>query len=148
MVEPTPIRKRVHRDRRTKMAAVVLAEIVGVTEAEKQTGIPKQSIQYWLDRPEFRPYRTRAREDLIAEITTVVHLAWTKIGEGLMNGEFEPRERIAAAEKATQFMQLLSGGATERVETLTSGMDDHERAQLRTILKAAIAEREAANVGD
>jgi hypothetical protein len=138
--DPTPIRK--HRDRRTKLGAVVLAEIVGVTQAGEQTGIPKQTIQYWLERPEFGPYRTRAREDLAKEITAVVHLAWTRVAEGLERGEFEPRDILTAAEKSTALMQLVTGQATERVETITSGMNDHEREQLRNVLKQAIAERE------
>jgi len=146
MVQPTPIRKR--RDRRTKLGAVVLAEIVGVTQAEKQTGIPKESIHYWMNRPEFAPYRTRTREDLADEITAVVHLAWTRVAEGLQRGEFEPRDILTAAEKSTALMQLVTGQATERVETITSGMDDHERAQLRSVLQQAIAEREAEHAGD
>jgi len=148
MTEPTPIRKRVYgRSKRVKMAAVVLAEMVGVTEAEKQTGIPKESIHYWLHREEFAPYRTRAKEDLVAEVTTVTHLAWAKVAEGLQAGEFDPRDILVAAEKSAALLQLLTGQATERIETVTAGLNDHERSLLRDVLKQAIAEREAVDAG-
>lgn len=144
----TATTRKYNRPKREKLAAVLVAEMVGVTQAERETGIPKTTIQYWLDRPEFVQFRIRVREDLAAEITTVAHLAWTRVAEGLLAGAFEPRDVLTAAEKSTALMQLLSGQATERIETLTSGMDDHERAQLRDILQAAIAEREAADARD
>ena len=40
-------------------------------------------------------------------------------------------------------MQLLTGGATARVETVTEGMNDHEREALREVLADAIAAKAA-----
>lgn len=145
MIEPTPIRKR--RPKAEKLAAVLAAEMVGVTEVERQTGIPHQTIGYWMDQPEFSQYRRKAREDLVAEVTLVAHLAWHRVAEGLASGAFEPRDILFAAEKSSGLMQLLTGQATERIETVTAGLNDHERALLRDVLKQAIAEREAVDAG-
>ena len=133
-----------NRPKHVKLAAVMAADLVGVTEAERQTGIPESTIRYWMDRPEFAEFRAKAREELGEAVRTVAALAWQRVAEGLLAGTFEPRDILFAADKATSMMQLLSGNPTERVESVTAGMDDHERAQLRDILRQAIAEKEAA----
>ena len=81
------------------------------------------------------------------EVTLVARLAWRKVAEGLQAGTFEPRDAIFAAEKATAAMQLLTGQATQRVETVTDGMNDHEKDALRAVLDDAIRAKEAADAG-
>ena len=81
--------------------------------------------------------------EMAQEVTLVARLAWRKVAEGLQAGTFEPRDAIFAAEKATAAMQLLTGGATARVETVTEGMNDHEREALREVLADAIAAKAA-----
>ena len=104
------------RPKRVKLAAVMAAEMSGVTAASEQTGIPATTISYWMHRPEFAEIRSKTREDLADEIKTVAHLAWKRIGEALADGELEPRDAIFAAEKATSLQILMTGGATARSE--------------------------------
>ena len=139
----------------TKLSAVMAAEMTGVTATERATGIPKETIHYWMQRPEFAQYRTKVREDLKDEITVVAHLAWQRVGEYLHNGTLEPRDALFAAEKATVQYLLMSGEATTRSEstTLTEDMNDHERAALRRILYDALdrpagADSTSDSVGD
>ena len=104
-------------DKRTKLAAVMAAEMGGVVQAEEQTGIPESTIRYWMDKPEFAEVRAKTREDLADEIKVVAHLAWRRIAEALRTGEMEPRDATFAAEKATSLQILMSGGATARMES-------------------------------
>lgn len=103
--------------KRQKLAAVMAAEMGGVVQAERQTGISESTIRYWMDRPEFADIRAKTREDLADEIKVVSHLAWSRIAESLRDGTMEPRDAIFAAEKATSLQLLMTGGATSRTET-------------------------------
>lgn len=130
--------------RKQKLAAVMAAEIAGVTQAAEQSGIPHQTISYWLERPEFSEYRRKAREDMAEEVGVVAHLAWQRVAEALRAGTLEPRDALFAADKATTLYQLVTGQATNRTETrdLSDAFDDHEWDALKGLL------REAANAGD
>lgn len=137
MTEPTPIRKRVDgRSKRVKLAAVMAAEVSGVVVAEKVTGIPESTIRYWASKPEFAEVRAKTRADLADEVSIVAHLAWARVAELLPT--MDARDAEFAAEKATTLLQLLKGDATSRVETVTGGMDDHEREALRRILAEVV----------
>jgi hypothetical protein len=129
--------------KREKLSAVLAADMVGVTVAAEQSGIPKSSIAYWMDNPEFAEIRTKTREDMAEEIAVVAHLAWKRIAQSLASGEMEPRDAIFAAEKATNLQLLMSGEATERTETrsLTDGLDDHEAEVLGQVIRDELARR-------
>lgn len=135
MTKPTRIDGR---SRRVKLSAVLAGDMVGVVAASKQTGIPESTIRYWRDKPEFAEIRARTREDLADEVKAVAHLAWQRIAETMAT--MEPRDAIFAADKATTLMQLLSGAATSRVESVsvTDGLDDHEKAALRRVIDQVI----------
>lgn len=122
-----------------KLSAVIAADMLGVVAASEQTGIPHQTVSYWLDQPEFGEYRRKAREDLVEEIGIVAHLAWQRVAEALRSGSLEPRDALFAADKATTLLQLVSGQATDRVETMVAeSMTDHEREQLKLIISEAV----------
>ena len=116
--------------KREKLAAVLAAEMGGLTQASEQTGIPKSTLAYWMERPEFADLRTKTREDLADEIKTVAHLAWQRIAEALVAGTMEPRDALFAAEKATSLRLLMSGDATSRTETrdITGSLEDSDIA--------------------
>lgn len=138
MTEPTPIRKRVDgRSKRVKLAAVMAAEVSGVVEASRQTGIPHATISYWASKPEFDEIRRKTREDLAEEVKIAAHVTWARVVE--LAPTMEARDAIFASEKAATIMSLLSGDATSRTEhrELVDGMDDHEREVLQGILRAA-----------
>ena len=142
-----PKRKYVRHTKAQKLSAVLAADMVGQQATAEQTGIPLSTIHSWMDNPEFAEFRTKARESMAEEVTLVARLAWRKVAEGLQAGTFEPRDAIFAAEKATAAMQLLTGQATQRVETVTDGMNDHEKDALRAVLDDAIRAKEAADAG-
>jgi hypothetical protein len=126
-----------------KVTAVIAAEMSSVEAAAEQAGIPRMTLAYWLDAPEFVNLRHKTREEMASGMATIVHLAQTRIVAEIEAGNFQPHDLVILLGVATDKAQLLSGNATERVETLTSGMDDHEKAQLHEVLRQAIAEREA-----
>ena len=129
--------------RKQKLATVMAAELVGVTEAAKQAHIPHQTVSYWMDRPEFGEYRRKAREDLAEEVGVVAHLAWQRVAEALRADRLEPRDALFAADKATSLFQLVSGQATQRTETrdLSTLLPDHEKEALADAIDAWIKER-------
>jgi transposase-like protein len=138
-------------DKKQKLSVVMAAEISGVTATAEATGIPHQTISYWMERPEFSEIRRKTREDLAEEIKAVSHLAWQRTAEALQAGTMEPRDVLFAAEKATTLELLMSGEATGRTETrnLAEGFDDHELATLRRYIQrdvAAVASPQAAVV--
>jgi hypothetical protein len=126
-----------------KVTAIIAAELSSVEAAAEQAGIPRKTLAYWLDAPEFADLRHKTREEMSAGMATIVHLAQTRIVAEIKAGNFQPHDLVILLGVATDKAQLLSGQATERVETLTSGMDDHEKAQLHEVLRRAIAERES-----
>lgn len=128
-----------------KLAAVLAAEVAGVTQAAEQTGIPHQTISYWLERPEFSEYRRKAREDMQEEVGVVAHLAWQRVAEALRAGTLEPRDALFAADKATTLYQLVSGAATSRTESrdITDDLTDDEKDVLRRAIREAVEAREA-----
>jgi transposase-like protein len=132
-----------------KLSAVMAAELVGLTAASEQSGVPKSTLVYWVDQPEFAQFRTKTREELQAEVKVVAHLAWKRIAEALRTGDMEPRDAIFAAEKSTTLMQLLAGDATSRNEnvSLTDGLSDDEKRRLRGAIAEA-ARAEAGGPGD
>ncbi len=111
--------------------------VEGVTEAERQTGIPKNTIQYWLNSPEFVHLRTTARPIVVESLWVGIQVGIQELTLGL-RGEAPLQHKAAAFEALAQRYALLNGEATTRSDTVTSGMDDHERAALREILDEAI----------
>lgn len=114
--------------KREKLAAVLAAEMGGLTQASDSLGIPKSTLAYWMDQPAFADIRTKTREDLADEVKVVAHLAWRRIAEALRDGTMEPRDALFAAEKATSLRLLMSGEATGRTETrdLTGTLSDDD----------------------
>lgn len=82
--------------------------------AAETMGIPRTTIAYWLDSPEFVALRQKTREDLAEEMSTLAHLFATKLSERV--DELEPRDLVVALGIVTDKAQLLAGGATERLE--------------------------------
>lgn len=134
MVEPTPIRKKRRYTKATMAATVLVADQSSVNAAAEATGIPRTTIEYWMDKPEFVDIRQRAHEGWAEEVIVVARRGWGLIAEKLP--EMEPKDLIDVTEMATAKALLMSGEATSRTETktLTDGMDDHERETLRRIL--------------
>jgi hypothetical protein len=119
-----------------KLSAVLAADMVGLTAAAEQSGIPKSTLVYWLERPEFAQFRTSTREAQEDGVRVVAQLAWQRVAERLQRDEMEPRDILFAAEKASNVLMLLGGEATSRTETrsITDGYDDTEKQRLRDFI--------------
>lgn len=108
-----------------KVTAVLAADMTSQLAASEATGIPRQTIQLWLDRPEYSNLRHNAREAIAEEAIVVARLAWQALGDAIRSGLVEPRELISAAGMATEKALLAAGEATVRTEhrDLTDGDD-------------------------
>ena len=134
--EPTPIRGHRRYSKRSKVAAVIAAEMTSVKAAAETHGIPERTVGYWFDSPDFAEVRAKTREDLAAESMGMAHTVLGEIKRRLP--EFEPRDLSVLYGILTDKGQLLSGAATSRTETrdLTDALDDHERQNLRDAIDA------------
>lgn len=129
--------------RRQKATAVVAAMASSVAAAAEQAGIPESTVRYWMDTPEFAALRAKTREEFAEETRTLAIKVLGEIKRRI--DEFEPRDLSVLFGVLTDKAQLLSGAPTSRTETkqLTDGMDDHEKAALRTVIDHALEEVEA-----
>ena len=127
--------------KRQKVSAVVAALVTSAAAVGESQGIPESTLRRWMDDPTMADLRAKTREDLSSEAHVMAQLALAQIKAKLP--EYEPRDLNVLYGIMVDKAQLLSGNATERIETLTSGMDAHEKAQLHEVLRKAIAEREA-----
>ena len=123
-----------------KVAAIVAAEASSQMAAADQTGVPRSTLRYWLEDPEFAELRQNAREKLAEEAQVVARLAWQKLGEAIKAGTLEPRDLVMAAGMAADKSQLLTGGATQRTETadITARLTDHESQALEQLVEEVL----------
>lgn len=121
-----------------KAAAIVAATAASTVAASEQTGIPRTTIQYWLDQPEFVALRQNAREAIAEEAQVVARLAWAALATAIRSGQLDGRDLVMAAGMATDKAQLLNGGATARTESrdITGTLSDAD-------LVAALREADA-----
>lgn len=138
MAEPTPITKHRRYTKRQKAVAVTAALASSVTAAAEQLDIPGSTLEYWMDHPEFAKLREKTREQMAEGSMLLAKLAQDAIAKKVKAGEVEPRDLAVIYGIAIDKGQLLSGAATSRTETktLTDGLDDHEKQQLRDLLDA------------
>lgn len=127
--------------KRQKVTAVLAAELTNAAAAAEGQGIPQSTLRRWMDDPAMADLRAKTREDLASEAHVMAQLALAQIKTKL--SDYEPRDLNVLYGIMVDKAQLLAGQATERVETLTSALNDHEKAQLHDVLRRAIAEAEA-----
>jgi hypothetical protein len=132
-------RRRYTARQRAKAAGIGAVE--GVTEAERQTGIPKETIQYWLTKPEFAQLRTTARETVVDQFWVGIQVGLEQVVAGF-KGDAPLKDKASALGTLYDRHALLTGGATGRTESrdLTGTISDSE-------LSAAIREAEQITTG-
>ena len=101
---------------RTRAKAVGIAMVDGVTSAERQTGIPKETIQYWTAKPEFAHLRTTARETVAEEMWIGIQVGVRELVAGL-SGDAPLHHKASAFQALADRFALLTGGATSRTES-------------------------------
>ena len=114
-----------------KATAIIAAEVSTATAASEALGIPRQTIQYWVDLPEFSDLRQKTREESAAGFTVLMHLAQARLAK--LVPMMEPRDLTILLGVAAEKAQLLTGGATMRTETrsLADNLSDDEKQRLR-----------------
>lgn len=117
---------------------MVTAEMASTMVAAEKTGIPRTTIQYWLDDPEFVTLRQKTREETAAGFTVLVHMAQARLRELIPT--MEAKDLITLTGVSTEKAQLLSGHATERHETadVTAKLNDHETATLEDAIETLL----------
>ena len=123
---------RKYRSATEKARAVGIAVVSGVTEAERQTGIAKNSIVRWVDDPAFVHLRTRAREEVAQEFWAGIQVGLQAVTEGLRSDDAPLRDKAAALGILYDRYALMSGEATSRTESraLTDDLTDTEKLRL------------------
>ncbi len=108
-----------------RAAAVGLATVDGVTQAEAKTGIPKTTIQYWIDKPEFAQLRTKSRDAVADEFWTVIQVGLRRIADLIPASDDLQKVSVATGILYDKHA-LLMGMATSRSESrdLTGTMPD------------------------
>ena len=116
--------------KRQKVTAVIAAEMSSTLAAAESAGIPRKTLAYWMDDPEFAALRQKTREELGEESKALAHKALGEIQRRLP--EFEPRDLTVLYGVLTDKAQLLAGQATGRTEhrDLTGNLPDHEAEAL------------------
>ena len=125
---------------RTRAKAVGIAVVEGVTAAERQTGIPKNTIQYWTQKPEFVHLRTTAREDVIEQLWIGIQVGIEEVTAGL-RGTGNVHHKAMALQTLAERYALLTGGATARTEArdITGTITDVELAAAITEAESVVA---------
>lgn len=122
-----------------KARAVALSLSVGVLEAGRQLGLPHRTISLWRQHPKFRHLVEQHRTDLGVEFRLAVDKALASVLAGLDDPKANLGHRARALEVLTNSWQLVTGQATERIESRTESvtvsipppvLDDHEMALL------------------
>jgi len=126
-------RERKYRSTTEKARAVGIALVSGVTEAERQTGIPKESIRNWSQHPSMAHLGTRAREEVASEFWTGIQVGLEEVVKGLRSPEAPLRDKATALGVLYDRFALMSGEATSRTESrsLTDDLTDDEKLRLR-----------------
>lgn len=112
------------------MAAVAEAEVNGAEQAAERTGIPRTTILYWLDKPEFVELRQKTREEQRDGYRVLIARAQERLVSVIPT--MEPRDLTILLGVAQDKDLLLSGDATARSESrdLTHDLDRDTRRRI------------------
>ncbi len=116
MADLRVVGKRRRYNAKTKAQAAGIAAAEGVTEAERQTGIPKETIHYWLRQPQFAPLRTTAQAIVVEDFWAGVQIGIEEVTKALRNPDVPLRDKAQALGVIYDRFALLSGRATGRTE--------------------------------
>ena len=108
-----PTRRRYTAKQRAEAAGIAVVE--GVTRASEDTGIPKQTIDYWLDKPEFGHLRTKSREEVAEQLWAAIQVGIKEVAKGIV-GDAPLRDKSVALGILYDKHALMTGGATGRTE--------------------------------
>ena len=124
-----------------KAKVVALASMTTVEAAADQTGIPRTTIDYWMDRPEFVELRNNSSDQVAEEFWSAIQTVVKRIVELIPLTEDIAKVGVAVGILYDK-RALLTGGATGRTESrdLTGTISDID-------IVAAVREAEALTSG-
>lgn len=110
-----------------KADAVAAAVLTSTEAASEQTGIPRTTITYWLDQPEFVELRRKTRDEVADQMWAAIQVGLQEVAKGL-SGDAPLRDKSVALGILYDKHALLTGMATSRSESrdLTGTMSDAE----------------------
>jgi hypothetical protein len=113
--------------RKEKAAAVAQATLSTVEAAAAATGIPRTTIDYWMDQPEFVELRYKTRDAVADEFWTSIQVGVKEVAKGLL-GDAPLRDKATAVGILYDKHALLTGSATSRTEArdITGTISDGE----------------------
>lgn len=122
MPTPRPRRRYTATDR---AKAVGIASLSSVEAASEQLGIPRTTIDYWMDRPEFVELRSKTRDQVADEMWTAIQVGLAEVVKGLKD-EAPLRDKATAVGILYDKHALLTGSATSRTEArdITGSLSD------------------------
>ena len=128
-----------------KAAAVGIASLSSAEAASDQLGIPRRTIGYWMDSPEFAELRLKTRDQVADELWTAIQIGIGEVAKGLV-GDAPLRDKATATGILYDKHALLMGMATSRSESrdLTGTMPDADLIAAVDEADAITSERRAA----
>ena len=108
-----------------KAEAVAAATLSNTQAASEATGIPRTTIDYWLDKPEFVALRQKTRDEVGERLWSAIQVGIDEVAKGL-RGDAPLRDKATAVGILYDKHALLTGGATGRTESrdLTGTLSD------------------------
>lgn len=103
---------------KTEKAQAVAAATLSSTEAASESlGIPRRTIGYWLDDPEFAALRHETREAVAEQFWAAIQVGLKEVAKGLRDPDAALRDKSVALGILYDKHALLTGGATARSES-------------------------------
>lgn len=129
---------------RTKARAVGIALVENAEVAAERTGIPRRTIGYWMDHPEFAALRLKTREEVAETMWVGVQVGVEEVIKGI-KGDAPLRDKAVALGILWDKQALMSGQATSRSEhtEMAEHLDDHEAQALSDLIDEELKRRES-----
>ena len=108
-----------------RAAAVGIAALSNVEVAAESTGIPRTTIDYWMDKPEFVELRSKTRDQVADEFWSTIQIGLKRVAQLIPTTDDLQKVSIATGILYDKHA-LLTGGATGRTESrdLTGSLAD------------------------
>lgn len=123
--------------RTQKAEAVAKAMLTSTEAAAEELGIPRTTLVYWLDQPQFVELRSKSRDIVAEQMWATIQIGVDELAKGLVDPLTELRDKALTVGILYDKHALLTGDATARTESrdLTGTLPDSD-------ISAAIREAE------
>ena len=113
-----------------KAEAVAAATLSSAEAAAEALGIPRRTIGYWMQQPEFAELRQKTREGVADMFWAAVQIGVDQVAIGLLNPDAPLRDKATALGILYDKHALLAGNATARTEhrDITGSLSDADIA--------------------